>query len=130
VSGLIMSERSKSNGDRAALADILEGVDAIGSIIDETLPRLEQMLDETSRRLSQLEEELRIGDQQSSDSGAADEQLSERLDLVEQRLLSLDQSSRTRLAELAELVDILTESLTAVHKKLDLILDQPSHPPD
>jgi len=85
-------------GHDATLADILEGVDIVGTILHEELPQLAADIDELKVALARLENaHERATSVTSSELAASLNEIRELLEMQEQRIVKLDM----RLAQMA-----------------------------
>jgi hypothetical protein len=85
-------------GPDATLADILEGVDIVGTILHEELPQLQADIDELKIALARLENaHERATSVTSAELAASLNDIRELLEMQEQRILKLDM----RLAQMA-----------------------------
>lgn len=100
-------------GPEATLADILEGVDIVGTILHEELPQLQADLDEVKVAISRLETaHERATAVSSTELAASLNEIREMLEMQEQRIVKLDM----RLAQMAGLEpDESSESEEEVH---------------
>lgn len=85
-------------GPEATLADILEGVDIVGTILHEELPQLQADLDDVKTAISRLETAYeRATSVTSAELAASLTEIREMLEMQEQRIVKLD----VRLAQMA-----------------------------
>ncbi|MCK4857340.1 MAG: hypothetical protein KAT58_05190 [candidate division Zixibacteria bacterium] len=112
------SSKSKYPDQAERLDDISEGVDVIGTMIDESLPAMVQSMSHLQERVEEIAEQ--IGERSDADSLAGDE-LSDRLELIEQRFLAFEQAVHERFGDLSEDMRELQESLSELHGKIDTL---------
>jgi chromosome segregation ATPase len=101
------------------LDDIIEGVDIIGTMINEMLPQIADDLADLRERLGKTAGEAALEQSPVQDTAAEVADLSERLELLEQRFLAHEQTSLDRHTDLKEELDELRMSLGSLHDKLD-----------
>ena len=105
--------------------DILEGVDIIGTLIDQQLPQMAKELQQINERLDGLSGQLEFGTESDSGESLAAE-LRLRLDLLEQRFLNYERASQEGLGELLEKLEMLSVSLSEIHEELADLKQKPA----
>jgi hypothetical protein len=89
----------KEAGPEAILADILQGVDIVGTILHEDLPRIQSDLEDVKIALARLENaHERAATVSTAELAAALGEIRELLEMQEQRIVKLDM----RLSQLSE----------------------------
>lgn len=125
----ILKKRDEDD-DVDPLHDIVEGVDIIGTMINDMLPQIAEDLADLRQRVDDLAESdlPRLSSSEEGSAGVAD--VSERLELLEQRFLAHEQTSLDRHTDLRDDMNELMMSLADLHNKIDSLIEiqQESHP--
>jgi hypothetical protein len=105
------------------LHDIVEGVDIIGTMINDMLPQIAEDITDLRRRIDDLAESDLPRLSASADDSAGVADVSERLELLEQRFLAHEQTSLDRHSDLRDEINELMMSLADLHNKIDSLLE-------
>jgi predicted nucleic acid-binding Zn-ribbon protein len=111
--------RKSEDQDVDPLDDIIEGVDIIGTMINDMLPQIVDDLAEMRGRLEEIDEASPSEQTEPADTAGQFADLGERLELLEQRFLAHEQTSLDRYSDLRENLDEIKMALAALHDRLD-----------
>lgn len=104
------------------LDDILEGVDIIGTLINDMLPQMADDLAEMRERINQMDEGRPAVTAPAAYDSADFSEINERLDLLEQRFLAHEQTSLDRYSDLKEEINDLRLSVSSLHDRIEELI--------
>jgi hypothetical protein len=114
-------KRDEDNGDYRPFDDIIEGVDAIGTIIDQELPTLAGELEHIRSRIDDLAGSMPRSQPKTQLDGFDPAELVDRIDLIDQRLIANEQIESDRFSGIVDELSKVNSSLSDLHDKLDAI---------